>query len=59
LRYAIDSSKIMKELGWKPTVNFEQGLEKTVDWYLLNEEWLNEVVSGEYRKYYELMYKNR
>lgn len=59
LRYAIDSSKIMKELGWKPTVNFEQGLEKTVDWYLSNEEWLNEIVSGEYRKYYELMYKDR
>ncbi len=59
LRYAIDSSKIMKELGWKPTVNFEQGLEKTVDWYLSNEEWLNEVVSGEYRNYYELMYKDR
>lgn len=59
LRYAIDSSKIMNELGWKPTVNFEQGLEKTVDWYLSNEEWLNEVVSGEYRKYYNLMYKNR
>lgn len=59
LRYAIDSSKIMQELGWKPSVSFEQGLEKTVDWYLQNEEWLNEIISGEYMKYYDEMYSNR
>lgn len=56
-RYAIDSSKLMKELNWKPSVTFEQGLEKTVDWYLANEEWLNNVVSGDYEKYYKTMYK--
>jgi dTDP-glucose 4,6-dehydratase len=53
LRYAIDASKINKELGWKPSVTFEQGLEKTIDWYLSNEEWLKNVTSGEYQKYYE------
>ncbi|WP_339837929.1 dTDP-glucose 4,6-dehydratase [uncultured Flavobacterium sp.] len=56
LRYAIDASKINKELGWKPSVTFEQGLEKTIDWYLSNEEWLNNVTSGEYQKYYEEQY---
>lgn len=56
-RYAIDSSKLMKELNWKPSVTFEQGLGKTVDWYLANEEWLNNVVSGDYEKYYKTMYK--
>lgn len=56
LRYAIDSSKIMTELGWKPSLEFEEGLEKTVDWYLENEEWLNRIVSGDYKKYYEEMY---
>ncbi|MDR1762089.1 MAG: dTDP-glucose 4,6-dehydratase [Bacteroidales bacterium] len=56
-RYAIDSSKLMQKLGWKPSVTFEQGLEKTVDWYLANEEWLHNVVSGEYEKYYQTMYK--
>ena len=56
-RYAIDSSKLMQKLGWKPSVTFEQGLEKTVDWYLANEEWLHNVVSGEYEKYYKTMYK--
>lgn len=59
LRYAIDSSKLQNELGWKPSVTFEEGLEKTVDWYLKNETWLNNVVSGNYSKYYELQYKNR
>ena len=56
LRYAIDASKINKELGWKPSVTFEQGLEKTVTWYLTNEEWLKNVTSGEYSKYYEKQY---
>jgi dTDP-glucose 4,6-dehydratase len=57
LRYAIDASKINKELGWKPSVTFEQGLEKTIDWYLSNEEWLKNVTSGEYQNYYEEQYK--
>lgn len=52
LRYAIDASKIMNELGWEPSLRFEEGLEKTVDWYLANEEWLRQVTSGEYKKYY-------
>ncbi|MDR0414738.1 MAG: dTDP-glucose 4,6-dehydratase [Prevotellaceae bacterium] len=56
LRYAIDASKIQRELGWKPSVTFEQGLEKTVDWYLANQGWLERVVSGEYEKYYEQQY---
>lgn len=59
LRYAIDAGKIEKELGWKPSVTFEQGLEKTVDWYLNNEEWLNDVTSGAYQKYYQQQYLNR
>ncbi|MFC4739514.1 dTDP-glucose 4,6-dehydratase [Flavobacterium ponti] len=57
LRYAIDASKINKELGWKPSVTFEQGLAKTIDWYLANEKWLKNVTSGEYLKYYEEQYK--
>lgn len=56
LRYAIDASKINKELGWKPSVTFEQGLEKTIDWYLSNEDWLKNVTSGEYSKYYDKQY---
>jgi len=56
LRYAIDASKINKELGWKPSVTFEQGLERTIDWYLSNEQWLKNVTSGEYSKYYEKQY---
>jgi dTDP-glucose 4,6-dehydratase len=59
LRYAIDSSKIQKELGWKPSLQFEEGLEKTVDWYLLNENWLNKVTSGDYQNYYEGQYQKR
>jgi dTDP-glucose 4,6-dehydratase len=59
LRYAIDSSKIQRELGWKPSLQFEEGLEKTVEWYLANEIWLNNVVSGEYNKYYEQQYVKR
>lgn len=56
LRYAIDATKINAELGWKPSVTFEQGLEKTIDWYLTNEEWLKNVTSGEYQKYYQKQY---
>jgi dTDP-glucose 4,6-dehydratase len=55
-RYAIDASKIERELGWRPSETFEVGLEKTVDWYLKNSEWLNKVASGEYEKYYEKHY---
>jgi dTDP-glucose 4,6-dehydratase len=59
LRYAIDANKIMKELGWKPSLQFAEGLEKTVDWYLSNEKWLNDVTSGDYQKYYTNMYQGR
>ena len=59
LRYAIDSTKIMNKLGWKPSLQFEEGLEKTVDWYLNNSEWLNNVTSGNYQNYYSSMYANR
>jgi len=59
LRYAIDSSKLQKELGWVPSLQFEEGLAKTVDWYLQNEEWLNQVTSGQYQSYYDKQYKNR
>lgn len=59
LRYAIDSSKLQKELGWKPSLQFEQGLEKTVEWYLSNEAWINNLTSGDYQKYYEKQYVNR
>ena len=56
LRYAIDSSKLQNDLGWKPSLQFEEGLEKTVDWYLANEEWLNQVTSGDYQNYYQKQY---
>lgn len=59
LRYAIDSSKLQRELGWKPSLQFEEGLEKTVDWYLSNQEWLDNVTSGQYQKYYEEQYTER
>jgi len=55
-RYAIDASKLNKELGWKPSVTFEEGLSKTIDWYLDNEQWLNNVTSGAYKAYYAKMY---
>jgi dTDP-glucose 4,6-dehydratase len=58
-RYAIDANKINKELGWKPSVTFEEGLDKTVDWYLANEKWLNDVTSGSYQHYYSNQYANR
>ncbi len=59
LRYAIDSGKLQNELGWEPSLEFSEGLEKTVDWYLANEEWLNNVTSGDYQKYYDKMYSSR
>lgn len=59
LRYAIDSSKLQNELGWKPSLQFEEGLNKTVDWYLSNEEWLNNVTSGAYKEYYTAQYAKR
>jgi len=59
LRYAIDSTKLQKELGWSPIPSFETGLEKTVDWYLSNHEWLENVISGDYEKYYNSMYSGR
>ena len=59
LRYAIDASKIKDELGWEPTVKFTEGFEVTVDWYLNNEAWLDNVTSGDYQKYYELQYVKR
>ena len=59
LRYAIDAGKIERELGWKPSITFEQGLERTVDWYLANEAWLEHVTSGAYRHYYEAQYTKR
>lgn len=59
LRYAIDSSKLKDELGWEPSLQFEEGIEKTVRWYLDNQQWLDNVTSGEYEKYYEKMYCSR
>ena len=59
LRYAIDASKLKNDLGWEPSLQFEEGLEKTVDWYLENETWLNNVTSGNYQHYYEEQYQNR
>lgn len=59
MRYAIDSTKLQKELGWEPSLQFEEGIEKTVRWYLDNQEWMDNVTSGDYQKYYESMYKNR
>lgn len=59
LRYAIDASKLSNDLGWKPSLQFEEGLEKTVDWYLNNENWLNNITSGDYKKYYDNQYASR
>ncbi|MDL2214877.1 dTDP-glucose 4,6-dehydratase [Dysgonomonas sp. OttesenSCG-928-M03] len=59
LRYAIDSSKLKNELGWEPSLQFEEGIEKTVKWYLDNQDWMNNVTSGDYQEYYDKMYKNR
>lgn len=59
MRYAIDSRKLQAELGWEPSLQFEEGIEKTVRWYLDNQEWMDKVTSGEYQRYYEEMYKGR
>ena len=59
LRYAIDSSKLKDELGWEPSLQFEEGIEKTVRWYLDNQQWLDNITSGEYERYYEDMYSKR
>ena len=56
-RYAIDASKIKNELGWEPSLQFDEGLSKTIDWYLNNKSWINNVTSGEYQKYYKQQYK--
>ena len=59
LRYAIDSSKLQKELGWEPSLQFEEGIERTVRWYLDNQDWMDNVTSGDYQKYYQSMYQGR
>ena len=59
LRYSIDASKIKHELGWEPSLQFEEGIEKTIDWYLVNSGWLESVTSGDYQNYYDLQYQNR
>ena len=58
-RYTIESRKLQKEIGWEPSLQFEEGIEETVKWYLDNQEWMDHVTSGEYQKYYENMYKDR
>jgi dTDP-glucose 4,6-dehydratase len=59
MRYAIDSSKLSKELGWSPIPDFTKGLEKTVEWYLANTKWLEGILSGDYQRYYNQMYDGR
>ena len=59
MRYAIDSRKLQRELGWEPSLQFEEGIEKTVKWYLENQDWVDNIVTGDYERYYEEMYKNR
>jgi dTDP-glucose 4,6-dehydratase len=59
MRYAIDASRIEQELGWKPSIQFEEGLTETVRWYLNNAEWMDSVTSGNYQQYYKMMYGNK
>lgn len=59
MRYAIDASKLERELGWKPSITFEEGLEKTVEWYLQNQSWVDHIISGDYQDYYKQQYENR
>ena len=59
MRYAIDPTKIKSELGWEPETMFEDGIKRTIEWYLNNKEWWQEIISGEYQNYYEKMYGNR
>jgi dTDP-glucose 4,6-dehydratase len=59
LRYAIDSTKLKNELGWEPSLQFEEGIEKTVKWYLENQEWMDNITNGDYQKYYQMQYKSR
>ena len=59
LRYAIDSTKLQKELGWEPSLQFEEGIEKTVRWFLDNQDWMDHITSGDYQRYYEEMYLGR
>ena len=58
VRYAIDSTKLKNELGWEPSLQFEEGIEKTVQWYLENKKWMENITSGDYQKYYKEMYDN-
>ncbi|MEG0033529.1 MAG: GDP-mannose 4,6-dehydratase, partial [Mucinivorans sp.] len=59
LRYAIDSTKLHTELGWSPSLQFEEGIEKTIRWYLDNQKWMDNITSGEYEKYYNQMYNGK
>ena len=59
LRYAIDSRKLKRELGWQPSLQFEEGIEKTVHWYLQNQSWMDDITSGEYEKYYRSLSQGR
>ena len=59
MRYAIDATKLADELNWKPSVTFEEGLDKTIDWYLENKEWMNNITSGGYKDYYQKMYETK
>ena len=59
LRYAIDAEKLGRELGWKPSLQFEEGISKTIDWYLNNQDWLKDIVDGSYASYYEQQYHKR
>jgi dTDP-glucose 4,6-dehydratase len=59
MRYAIDATKIKEELGWEPSVTFEQGMNLTIDWYLSSQQWMDNITSGDYQKYYEEQYKKR